>query len=139
MLAVSGIDHTVKIFSPDARARRDARLGVGIRPADATRFSSLTYRRMSRAPRRPAEAASAGAGSANASGGGAGGPDIDDEDEDYVAPGGLSSRKRMADEYRITSQNDVDRRGGTRGETFITVRALWSMRVREPHALGRWY
>lgn len=34
--------------------------------------------------------------------------------------GGLSSRKRLHDSYRIISQNDVDRRGGM-SEAYITV------------------
>lgn len=127
MLAVSGIDHTVKIFSPDARARRDARLGVGVRPADPTSFSSLGFGRMRRAPRRTADTASASTASVAAAGESANQARVDDdEDEEYVAPNGLSSRRRMADEYRITSQNDVDRRGGNRGESFLTVRDLWT-------------
>lgn len=35
--------------------------------------------------------------------------------------GGLQSRKRIQDSYRIMSQNDVDRRGGM-SEAHITVR-----------------
>ena len=42
MLAVSGIDHTVKIFSPDAYARSRAKKGIGIDPIDSTDFSSLS-------------------------------------------------------------------------------------------------
>lgn len=42
MLAVSGIDHTVKIFSPDAYARSRAKKGIGIDPTDSTGFSSLS-------------------------------------------------------------------------------------------------
>jgi nuclear receptor interaction protein len=42
------------------------------------------------------------------------------DDDEYVAPGGLTSRKRMHLEYQITSQNDVERQGGNQ-ETFITV------------------
>lgn len=34
--------------------------------------------------------------------------------------GGLQSRKRLSDSYRIMSQNDVDRRGGM-SEAYITV------------------
>jgi len=42
VLAVSGIDSTVKIFSADKRARRDARRGVsGVHGVDARGFSSL--------------------------------------------------------------------------------------------------
>lgn len=34
--------------------------------------------------------------------------------------GGLQSRRRIDDSYRIMSQNDVERRGGM-SEAFITV------------------
>ncbi|KAF2095638.1 wd and tetratricopeptide repeat protein [Rhizodiscina lignyota] len=85
MIAVSGIDHTIKIFSPDARARRDARLGIGVRKVDESDFSSIQ----------------------GLDGNGSVPP---------VADGGLSSKKRMWDEYRIRSQNDSDRRGNNRGE-----------------------
>lgn len=34
--------------------------------------------------------------------------------------GGLQSRQRIRDSYRIMSQNDVERRGGM-SEAFITV------------------
>lgn len=47
------------------------------------------------------------------------------ENEDYVAPNGLSSRKRMHDHYKITQQNDVERAGGNQ-EAVITVRDLLS-------------
>ena len=35
----------------------------------------------------------------------------DDEDEE-VAENGLKSRKAMHEQYQITSQNDMDRKGG---------------------------
>ena len=40
MLAVSGIDHTVKIFSPDAYARSRAKKGIGLTPTNPSDFSS---------------------------------------------------------------------------------------------------
>jgi nuclear receptor interaction protein len=43
MLAVSGIDHTIKIFSPDARAREVARRGQGVSAHDPSSFSSLAW------------------------------------------------------------------------------------------------
>ena len=49
--------------------------------------------------------------------------DDEHEDEPTIAANGLSSRKRMHDEYEITSQNDVDRRGGNQ-DVYITVRDL---------------
>ncbi|KAK4920391.1 hypothetical protein LTR28_012889, partial [Elasticomyces elasticus] len=40
-------------------------------------------------------------------------PEVSPEDDvNYVAPGGLASKKRTHLEYQITSQNDVDRQGG---------------------------
>jgi nuclear receptor interaction protein len=43
-----------------------------------------------------------------------------DDDDDYVAPKGLSSRKRMHDAYRITQNNDMEREGGNQ-DAVITV------------------
>jgi nuclear receptor interaction protein len=43
----------------------------------------------------------------------------DDESDDEVAPGGLGSKKRMHKAYQITSQNDMDRKGG-RDDYFIS-------------------
>ena len=84
VLAVSGIDHTIKIFSPDARAQKDARQGInGTVPRTTSVHSSLSGRR-----RRQATA-----------------PNSSD---------GLSSRKRMHDSYQIMSQNDAERQGGMR-------------------------
>ena len=82
ILAVSGIDHTIKIFSPDNRARQDAEDGVNISQSSN---DSSGYR---------------------------------------SAQGlqGLSSRKRMEDQYTITNYNDADRRGGMRmGGLLIPV------------------
>ncbi|KAJ5573388.1 uncharacterized protein N7459_007815, partial [Penicillium hispanicum] len=72
-LAVSGIDNTVKIFSPDRQAQENARRGVNILDPD-----------------NPANLF---------------GPNV-------RHGGGLQSRKRVQDSYRIMSQNDVERRGG---------------------------
>jgi len=44
LIAVSGIDNTVKIFGCDGRARRDAALGVGIEEIDREAFSSIGLR-----------------------------------------------------------------------------------------------
>lgn len=116
MLAVSGIDHTIKIFSPDSRAREAARLGRGVEAADTSDFSSLSWRARMRGSRLPRERATTSEPAMPA--------DNSDrrleDDEEYVAPSGLPSRKRMRDEYRIVAQNDVDRQGGNQ-EAFITV------------------
>ncbi|TIA85919.1 WD40 repeat-like protein [Aureobasidium pullulans] len=119
MMAISGIDHTIKIFSPDARAREAARLGRGVAAADTSTFSSISWmrrRRQNRAAGATSEpAVDAGADERNAA-----------DDDEYVASGGLSSRKRMHLEYQITSQNDVERQGGNQ-ETFLTRSMLASL------------
>ena len=95
LLAVSGIDHTIKIFSPDARAQEDARLGInGTLPRGSSGYSSISGRRRPARPSNPAT----------------------------EAPEGLTSRKRMQESYQITSQNDAERQGGMR-DAFITVRS----------------
>ena len=106
VLAVSGIDHTIKIFSPDYRAQTDAEAGINISSATngSSGFSSISGRRR------------AGRGS---------------NVEDACREEGLSSRKRMHQSYQIVSQNDVERKGGMR-DARITVSAngpLMRMRV----------
>lgn len=44
----------------------------------------------------------------------------DNDNEDYVAPKGLSSRKRMHDSYRIMQANNVERESGSE-EAIISV------------------
>lgn len=129
MLAVSGIDHTIKIFSPDARARYNARNGIGIRPADPTTFSSLGFGR-SRRRHVPSVPTSEPAVPRNT------GEESDDEDaESKIAVNGLTSKKCMHLEYQITSQNDVDRRGGNR-EAFITRSMLAQLAQRIHDRVG---
>lgn len=105
-MAVSGIDHTIKIFSPDAKEQRNARKGIGVQSADPG-VSSLGFGR-----RRRAQRASDSAPPRE--------PTSTDEEDDEVATNGLRSRKAMHDQYKITSQNDMDRKGG-REDAFITV------------------
>jgi nuclear receptor interaction protein len=109
-MAVSGIDHTIKIFSPDSRDQRNARKGIGVQSSDPGGFSSLNWGRRRRTQatedehdQRPAEA-------------------LSDSDEE-VSMNGLRSRKRMHEAYQITSQNDMDRKGG-REDYFISVSRL---------------
>ncbi|CBX94762.1 hypothetical protein IAQ61_009423 [Plenodomus lingam] len=110
-MAVSGIDHTIKIFSPDTQLQRNARKGVGVHSADPESFSSLNWgrRRRPQAPatenERPTETEA-----------------LSDSDNE-VAPHGLSSRKRMHEAYQITSKNDMDRKGG-RDDYFISQAVL---------------
>ena len=100
VLAVSGIDHTIKIFSPDYRAQADAQAGINISSAanGSSGFSSLSGRRR------------AGRGCDK------------NEMNDSSREEGLSSRKRMHQSYQIVSQNDMQRKGGMR-DAFITVSA----------------
>ncbi|KAK5732962.1 hypothetical protein LTR17_010095 [Elasticomyces elasticus] len=111
-LAVSGIDHTIKIFSPDGRARERARLGDGVSAHDASQFSSIAFPRRLTGRRRTTTTTTTSEPAVA--------PAMEEEDEEYVAPHGLASRKRMQDAYRITSRNDVDRQGGNQ-ESYITV------------------
>lgn len=127
MMAVSGIDHTIKIFSPDSRAREAARLGRGIEAHDASDFSSLAWpprmgrRRNTRRSSSHTEAN--GATSEPAFAQRNQDDDENDDDEEYVAPAGLASRKRMHDSYQITQQNDVERQGGNQ-DAFISVSGM---------------
>ena len=100
LLAVSGIDHTIKIFSPDSRAQKDAEDGINISSATngSSGCSSLSGRRRPRHGSPPPTA------------------------EESPQQEGLTSRKRMQNSYQIISQNDVQRQGGMR-DAFITVRA----------------
>jgi nuclear receptor interaction protein len=138
MLAVSGIDHTIKIFSPDARAREAARLGRGIEAHDASGFSSLAWPPRYGGRRRAARRSSSSATSepAMSRSDNDHGEDQNDND-DYVAPSGLASRRRLHQSYQITQQNDVERMGGNQ-DAFITVSPrfpnastnyLWKLRL----------
>lgn len=114
-MAVSGIDHTIKIFSPDSRDQHNARKGVGVHSADTTGFSSINIGRRRR-PSRPEAEAEATEDEA-----------LSDSDGE-VAVGGLRSRKRMQQAYQIMSKNDMDRKGG-RDDYFIS-RAVFAQLAR---------
>lgn len=98
---MSGIDSTIKIFSPDALAQSNAREGLNIGSAsnDSSGYSWATQRRQR-----------GGRGDAPNSG-----------EEHISGREGLSSCKRMQQSYQIMAQNDVERVGGMR-DAFITVR-----------------
>jgi nuclear receptor interaction protein len=156
MLAVSGIENTVKIFSPDARQRFDAKRGIGIEEREQSMFSH-------RRPRRQAIDAVS---------------ESSDEDETFAQAinemfgtipivnssqdtnntlpahsdthghinngneepsrpsrarasatrnpklNPLASRKRMRDVYRITTENDMNRRRGGRIESSLLTRGM---------------
>jgi nuclear receptor interaction protein len=100
MLAVSGIDSTIKIFSPDSHARRAAAGAKGITAADASNFASIRYER------RVSSAKPSASNRRNSDK-----DEEDDEDGDEkVAPHGLESRKRFDQMDSIVSQNDHERR-----------------------------
>ncbi|KAF2031285.1 WD and tetratricopeptide repeat-containing protein [Setomelanomma holmii] len=110
MMAVSGIDHTIKVFSPDTRDQRNARKAIGVQAADMGDWSSLHWGR-----RRRARAAAPEDEEIHAEA-------LSDSDEE-VAANGLRSRKRMHEAYQITSKNDMDRKGG-REDYFISQAVL---------------
>jgi DDB1- and CUL4-associated factor 6 len=97
LLAVSGIDSTIKLFSPDERLQEDARQGTNIaNPSDgAAMHSSLRVGGPRRRVSQPADA-----------------PTV----------AGLTSRKAMHNSCEIMSQNEVQRRDGT-SDAFLTVSA----------------
>ncbi|KAI4108525.1 MAG: hypothetical protein L6R37_000961 [Teloschistes peruensis] len=99
VLAVSGIDSTIKIFSPDNRAQEDARNGVNVGYSSngfATHSSLLSgvRRRSRRAP---------------------------SDGEDGAPEEGLASSKRMDQREEIVRENELQSRGGMR-EARSTVR-----------------
>ncbi|KAH7402758.1 WD and tetratricopeptide repeat-containing protein [Pyrenochaeta sp. MPI-SDFR-AT-0127] len=104
-MAVSGIDHTIKIFSPDTRLQRNARKGIGVQSSDPNSFSSLNWGRRRHAPAPTSEPEPSGEA-------------LSDSDEEPAA-NGLRSKKRMHQAYQITSKNDMDRKGG-RDDYFIS-------------------
>ncbi len=113
-MAVSGIDHSIKIFSPDSRLQRNARKGIGVQCSDPGSFSSITWdRRRTRAPVSEPEPK---------------GEAVSDSD-DEVAANGLRSRKRMHLSYQITSKNDMDRRGGR--EDYFISQAVFAQLARQ--------
>lgn len=113
-MAVSGIDHTIKIFSPDLLLQRNARHGIGVQSSDPGSFSSLNW---GRRRRRRTQTAATDPTTRTASEGIA--DDQSDSSDDEVAVGGLSSRKRFHQAYEITSKNDMERKGG-REDYFIS-------------------
>ena len=98
MIAASGIDSTIKIFSPDARLQENAREGIDIaNPSDAAlRHSSLRLGGSRRRPAQPADAPT------------------------DASPVRLTSKKAMHKSSEIISQNDIAREDGY-GEAYITV------------------
>jgi len=155
VLAVSGIDSTVKIFSADSRARWNAARGNGIEEGGHSTFSGIGLRRHRprrhpQAPPNPREAhhsmppfdpedyspsrsdSEAHPDLVTSTGNTqtAESPDsLSPQEEDSRMPGrnALASRKRMHNEYQIVSQNDMDRRRGGRAESSFLSRGMMAL------------
>ncbi|KAK6385789.1 hypothetical protein LTS17_001361 [Exophiala oligosperma] len=125
ILAVSGIDSTVKIFGNggDSRERYDAAHGIDVANPSGVEHPSLRFGPRQRFRRMRYGLTEDG-----------------DEDEDEEEPtaarngtssanGGLESRRALQNEYAITSQNDAARRQGG-GDTFVTVGTMEQLLVR---------
>ncbi|KAF1814974.1 WD40 repeat-like protein [Eremomyces bilateralis CBS 781.70] len=133
MIATSGIDNTIKIFSADARARHAARMALGVSASDPEEHSSIRLGGRAAVRLRessPEESTYGGPSSTGATGpsnrsrspstaslsGSDRGPNlepavlVDDEPEDmeFTALDGLSSMQRMAEEYQIIAANESD-------------------------------
>ena len=102
MIAVSGIDSTVKIFGASARERENAENGIDIANPGGGHHNHSSLRMGGR--RRRGQALE------------------EDDTEGNRADNGLPSRKAMHQSYEIMSQNDVERRNGV-GDAFLTVSA----------------
>jgi nuclear receptor interaction protein len=133
MLAVSGIDSTIKIFGPGGRERRDARHGVNVANPGGSVHSSLRFGgRLARRydmefeegvtgdnnPTRStsqAEAAQRDEDDADTD------SDEDTESHGNILPNGLESRKAMHRNYEIMTQNDVSRREEQGGDSDFLI------------------
>ncbi|KAL9101596.1 MAG: hypothetical protein Q9163_003157 [Psora crenata] len=105
LIAVSGIDHTIKIFSADARAQEDARNGVNIdNNFHGSHGNTSLFYHNQRDPDH-------------------------EQDSQHLPQGGLASRKRMQQNYQIISRNDVRRREGMR-DAYITRGMLAQLAAR---------
>ena len=118
VIAASGIDHTIKIFSPDIRAQEDARNGINISSSIHSSRGDSSLSRSSRFQRNR---------------GGATQPDHNVADSSTE---GLASRKRMQQSYQIVAQNDAMRQGGMR-DAFITVGPFPALRT-APMGFAEW-
>ncbi|KAI9886738.1 MAG: hypothetical protein M1823_001447 [Watsoniomyces obsoletus] len=122
MMAVSGIDHTVKIFGCDQRDQWDARHGINLARQGYTGRSSLGFARLGR--RRPGTDVST---NRQRQGGMNGNNEDVGRDDDALerdiasipaTNGGIASKRRLHMSYEIISQNDERRRGGRREATI---------------------
>lgn len=121
IIAVSGIDSTIKIFSPDARSRRDAGLANGVEEADQTTFSSILGHSRDRG----------GNGDDTANNREA----ADGEYEGYErSPRGLHSRQRLHEAYEIESTNEMRNQRGLEGSFISTSVVQVHPQLNDPQA-----
>jgi nuclear receptor interaction protein len=156
MLAVSGLDSTVKIFSPDGRQRFDAKRGIGIEESDHSTFTHTRPRAQARDPVSESsdeddtfteaihqifgtnsnatlstDSNDTLSGLLDSHG------QVTDRNGEPSRPSRtragdtrtpklhpLPSRKRMRDVYRITTENDMNRRRGGRIESSLLTRGM---------------
>ncbi|PSK57818.1 WD repeat protein iqw1 [Elsinoe australis] len=138
LLAVSGIDDTIKIFSPDARARMAARLGTEVEAADSSTFSSISWPSRVRGRRVPRANPSNVTTEPAVPSDGASAPTLPpEEDDDYVAPSGLQSRKRIDQAYQIMNENDRTRQGGNQEASMLAQLAASIRRRRAEGGQGQ--
>lgn len=119
------------------RDQSNARKGIGVRSADSGGFSSLNWGRRRRAPSaEPISTRSHNADESDAEEQADDGDSESESDSDLeVAPNGLTSRKRMHQAYQITSQNDMERKGGR--EDYFISRAVFAQLARHIAAQQR--
>jgi DDB1- and CUL4-associated factor 6 len=116
MLAVSGIDSTVKIFGVGSRERRSAERGIDVANPGSTVHSSLRFGGRHRLRHfEPEDDEDTNTNDDNTRT-----AEDDDDDDTKIAENGLNSRKAMHRNYEIMNQNDVARREEDRDE-FLTV------------------
>lgn len=119
MIAVSGIDSTIKIFSPDARNRRDAALANGVEEADHSTFSSILGHSRDRDGNNgddPADNREA----------------VEGEYEGHERSlKGLRGRQRLHEVYEIQSRNEMRNQRGLEG-SFISTSVV---QVQDQHEL----
>ena len=121
-----------KIFSPDQLARSNARKGIGVMAADPAGWSSINHGRRggvgSRRVRQ--QQAATTASTVNLDSHVEAHMESEETDtEPPPGPNGLASRKRMDQEYQITSRNDIERQGGNR-EAVISRAMLTQIAAR---------
>ncbi|KAM3419352.1 hypothetical protein BST61_g5283 [Cercospora zeina] len=112
MLAVSGIDSTVKIFSPDSRCRDDARLGRGVSAAGTSSPVRIGRRNRQQARTHGEQAEESSTDVAAYS--------DDSATDDHVSSTGLRSRRRMHRSYQIVQQNNMELEGSSH-DSSITL------------------